>query len=73
MFSRVFIAEEVGGVADKVLGDNYNGLYTDSLVDIFNMSPRSTCFIDKTFFLVKIKTPGLGSTLCKYQEICSSE
>ena len=50
MFSGVFIAEDFGGVADRVLGDTTMVDMHSVLWTFLNMSPRSTCFIDKTFF-----------------------
>lgn len=56
MFSGVFIAGKVYGVADTTMDD-----VLAPLEALLNMSLRSACF----FILVKSKTSYLGTTLLK--------
>jgi len=62
--SRVFTAEEVDSVGDKVLGDITTFHAQKLLKVIWNMSLRPTCCSDETF-LVKSKTSHLGTTPLK--------
>lgn len=58
--SRVFTAEEVDSVGDKVLGDITTVDAQKLLKAIWNMSLRPACRSDETF-LVKSKTSHLGT------------
>ena len=50
MFYRVFVAEEFGKKGGKVLGDTSTDVVQTLLEAFLNMSLRSACFIDETFF-----------------------
>jgi hypothetical protein len=55
VFSGVFIAEEVDGVGGKGSGDT-TVVEVQALLEVFlNVSLRSACFVDETFFWQKAK------------------
>ena len=63
MFFIIFIAEEIGGMGEKGSGDN-TVIDVQIYSDVFlNMTPRSVCFNNEAFFLVKSRTSVLGTTL----------
>lgn len=46
----VFVAEEFGKIGGKVPGDTSTDVVQTLLEAFLNMSMRSVCFIDETFF-----------------------
>jgi hypothetical protein len=61
----VFVADKVVGVGGSGSGDTTTDNVQTILETFLNMAVRSACSIDETFFLVKSRPSGLGTTLHK--------
>jgi hypothetical protein len=69
VFSGVFTVEEVYGVGDKGAGDTKT-VEVQTLLDSISDRVHEICpFSSRSFFLVRSKSFGLGTTLVMYQVI----